>query len=242
MASALPGDICVGQHSVCLIRVANLDPDCTTQGGADSGFVSTGIISATATPEVIDGASFEPLTGCGDIAWAYETRSQIRRWNLSGELTYFDHEAMSILFGGSLIVGAASTPFVGKNIGWASPFYTDTVDADNLYVEFITLTAGKGVGDCGNIGTPFPVAVGHIFPKAQLIPGERTFEFDAATLSFEGSSVNNPLAGNGPWNDWPGVGNIPNSGYIQVSYSSAQYAQILAGAAVNCGFQTVPLT
>lgn len=240
MASALPGDICVGEHSVCLVRAAVLDTDCTTVGGADSGIVTTGIITATATPEFIDGASFEPLNGCGKIAWAYETRSQIRRYTLSGELTYFDHEAMAILFGGDLIVGDAGTGFPGDNIGWASPFYTDDAEPAPVYLEFITLTVGQDVGDCGNPGSPFPAAVGHIFPKTTLNPGERTMEFDAATLAFDGSSVNNPNIGNGPWNDWPGVGNIPNTGYIRVSYSQDEYDAIADLAA--CGFQSTPTT
>jgi hypothetical protein len=238
MASALPGDICVGEHSVCLVRAALLDTDCTPLGGADSGIVTTGIITATATPETNDGASFEPLTGCGDIAWVFNKKPQIRRYGLSGELTYFDHEAMSILFGGDLVVGDVGTDFAGDNIGWASPFYTDATEAPDVYLEFITLTAGQGVGDCGNPGDPFPAAVGHIFPKASLNPGERTMEFDAATLSFDGFSVNNPNIGDGPWDDFPGVGGIPNSGYIRVSYSQDEYDAILALAA--CGFQVLP--
>jgi hypothetical protein len=238
MASALPGEICVGEHSVCLVRAALLGPDCAPVGGADTGIVTTGIITATATPEFIDGASFEPVTGCGRIAWAYETRSQIRRYTLSGELTYFDHEAMSILFGGDLIVGDVGSAFAGDNIGWASPFYTDVDVPDNIYIEFITLTAGEGVGDCGNPGDPFPAAVGHIFPKASLNPGERTMEFDAATLSFDGFSVNNPNIGTGPWEDFPGVGGIPNTGYVRVSYSQDEYDAIVDLAA--CGFQATP--
>ena len=237
MASALPGDICVGQHSVCLVRAALLGADCTPVGGADSGIITTGIVTATASPEFIDGASFEPLTGCGDIAWTYETRNKIRRMNISGELTYFDHEAMSILFGGDLIVGGAGSGFVGDNIGWASPWYTDA-EAPDVYVEFITLTAGQGIGQCGNPGDPIPAAVGHIFPKASLNMGERTFEFDAATLSFDGFSVNNPNIATGPWADFPGVGGIPNTGYVQVSYSADEYAAILALAA--CGFAVLP--
>lgn len=237
MASALPGDICVGQHSVCLVRAALLGADCTPVGGADTGIVTTGIITATASPEFQDGASFESTNGCGDLAWVYETKRKIRRYNVSGELTYFDHEAMSLLFGGDLVVGDTGTGFAGDNIGWAAPWYTDEQSPD-VYLEFITLTAGEGVGDCGNPGDPFPVAHGHIFPKVGLVPGERTMEFDAATLSFEGSSVNNPNIADGPWNDFPGVGGIPNSGYIQVSYSAAEYAAIAALAA--CGFAVTP--
>ena len=236
MASALPGDICVGQHSVCLLRAAQLGPDCVPTRGADSGIITPGIITATATPEYIDGASFEPLTGCGDIAWTFETRDRIRRYTLSGELTYFDHEAMSLLFGGQLIVGASGTAFANDNIGWASPWYTDD-DPDDVYLEFITKTAGAGVGQCAPAEDPFPAYVGHIFPKATLNPGDRTFEFDAATLTFDGFSVANPNIGTGPWGDFPGTGGIPSTGYVQVSYSADEYAEMLELA--SCGFQIV---
>lgn len=237
MASALPGDICVGQHSVCLVRAALLGPNCVPVGGVDAGIITTGIVTATASPEMIDGASFEPLTGCGDIAWTYETRDKIRRWTLSGELSYFDHEAMEILFGGDVIVGDTGTPFAGDNIGWASPWYTDE-EPPSVYLEFITKTAGQGVGDCAAPDDPFPGYVGHIFPKASLVPGDRTFEFDVATLAFDGFSVANPNLDDGPWGDFPGTGGIPTTGYLQVSYSNEQYAAMLEDAA--CGYATLP--
>ena len=236
MASALPGDICVGQHSVCLLRAAQLGPDCAPIFGPDSAIITPGIITATAAPEFLDGASFEPMTGCGDIAWTYETRDRTRKYTVSGELTYFDHEAMALLFGGSLIVGDTGSAFAASNIGWAAPWYTDDDPAD-VYLEFIVKTAGQGVGQCSSADTPFPAYVGHIFPKTTLNAGDRTFEFDAATLTFDGYSVSNPNLGTGPWQDFPGVGGIPNTGYLQVSYSEAEYEAMLDLAA--CGHQEV---
>jgi hypothetical protein len=237
MASALPGAVCVGQHSVCLIRAAVLAADCTPVGGADSGIVTSGIITATATPELLEGQTIEQVDGCGDIAWSYETPSRIRKYNLTGELTYFDHEAMSILFGGAVIVGAGGSDFSGDSIGWAAPNYTDAAP-DQVYVEFITKVAGAGIGECGDVLDPIPAAVGHIFGKARFVPGDRTFAAEAATLAFTATNVANPNLGTGPWGDFPGTGGIPNSPYVQVSYSQAEYDAILATAA--CGFATLP--
>lgn len=237
MASALPGNICVGQHSVCLIRAALLDSDCSPLGGVDSGFVTTGIITATASPELQEGQSFEPLNGCGDIAWEYQVPDKIRRFNLTGELAFFDHELMVLLFGGSLVVGDTGTGFDGDNIGWAAPNYTDEAP-DQVYVEFITKTAGEGVGECSPAGSPFPAYVGHIFGRARFVPGDRTFAGEAATVAFTGTSSANPSLGDGPWDDFPGTGDIPNSPYVQVSYSQAEYDTLAASAA--CGYQTLP--
>jgi hypothetical protein len=237
MASALPGATCVGQHSVCIIRAASLNSDCTPVGGVDSGMITTGIITATATPELLDGQTFEQIDGCGDIAWTYETPARIRKYTLTGELTYFDHEAMSLLFGGTIIVGGSTSDFVGDSIGWAAPNYTDAAAGTN-YVEFITKVTGQGVGDCSTGGAALPVAVGHIFGKARFTPGDRTFAAEAATLAFTATNEANPNLGSGPWQDYPGVGAMPNSPYFQVSYSQAEYDAISTLAA--CGFQTLP--
>ena len=184
---------------------------------------------------MLEGQTFEQVDGCGDIAWTYETPARIRKYNLTGELTYFDHEAMSILFGGTIIVGDGGTAFAGDSIGWAAPNYTEAAP-DQVYVEFITKVAGAGIGDCGNPGDPIPAAVGHIFGKSRFVPGDRTFAAEAATLSFTGTNVANPNLGTGPWGDYPGTGTIPNSPYVQVSYSQAEYDAIVALA--GCGFVT----
>jgi len=237
MASNLPGDICVGQHSVCIVRAAKLAPGCAPLGGTDSGFITTGIITATASPELQEGRTLEPLLGCGDTAWTYEERDRIRRYTLSGELAFFDHELMEVLFGGTLIVGGAQSDFVGDVIGWAAPNYTDE-PAPDVYLEFIVKTAARGVGECSSGGAAFPAAVGHIFGKAALVPGDSTFSAEAATVNFNGTSTANPALSNGPWGDWPGVETIPASGHVQVSYSFDEYDAIAELAA--CGYATLP--
>jgi hypothetical protein len=238
MASNLAGDICVGQHSVCIVRAAVLKPNCRPLGGVDSGFVSAGIITATASPQLREGQTFEPETGCGRIAWTYEQPDQIRSFDVSGELTFFDHEMMEILFGGELIVGGSQSDFSGEVIGWAAPNYTDDPPPP-IYLEFITLTAAEGLGNCqASVEDSVPSAVGHIFGKVRLAPGDRTFAAEAATVAFSGNAVANPNLFDGPWNDWPGTDPIPNSPYVQVSYSLDEYEAIADLAA--CGYQTLP--
>ena len=236
MASALPGGVCVGQHSVCIIRAASLNSNCTPVGGVDSGIVTSGIITATASPELLDGQTFEQVDGCGDIAWTYSTPDRIRRYTLTGELTYFDHEAMEILFGGSVIVGGSTSDFVGDSIGYAVPNYTEAAP-NPTYVEFITRVTAAGVGECDS-GTGLPYAVGHVFGKARFTPGDRTMAAEAATLAFTATNEANPVLGAGPWQDFPGVGSMPNSPYFQVTYSQAEYEAITALSA--CGYQTLP--
>jgi hypothetical protein len=57
------------------------------------------------------------------------------------------------------------------------------------------------------------------------------FEDDVARRTFTGTAVSNPALFNGPWNDYPGLGYIPNTPYLYVGYSDAEYELILAEAA-----------
>lgn len=237
MASALPGDICVGQRNVCLIRVARLDSDCSPTGGTDSGVVSTAIVDMTASPEIEEGTVFEPKTGCGDIFFAVSDPDVTKRYNLSGNLVAFDVEMMELMFGGGRVTGRAAGSYSGLNIGWYSPG-TTSPRPNGIYLEVITQVIGQGVGDCAGGAANFPPYVGHIFGKVLMTPGDRTFENDVAQLAFTGKAFQNPNLFDGPWNDYPGTGYIPNSPYVTVGYSQAEYNTILATA--GCGYVTLP--
>lgn len=241
MASNLAGGgVCIGQHSACILRAAKLATDCSPLGGADSGIVSNGIATITASADVQDAVVFEPLNGCGDIAFTYEKPARVRRRNLTGELIFHDFEMMELLFGGHLILGNSGSDFATDVIGWAEADITDP-DPNPVYLEVIVRTAARGAGECSTGGVETPYAVGHIFGKARLTPGDRTFENDVANVAFTGVSTSNPALFDGPWNDWPGLTNgspyIPNSPWVQASYSRAEYDAIadLAG----CGYLTL---
>lgn len=239
MAQNLAGGVCIGQLNACVVRMAKLDPDCTNTGGVDSGVVTAALAMMTATPEVQDGTVFEPKTACGAIAYTYEQENRVKRYDLAGEFLFFDYEMMQLMFGGPLILGAGGGPFAGKVIGYADPLYSAAA-RNGIYLEVITQNVVPDLGDCVPVGaTGAPAYTGHIFGKAKLIPGARTFENDVARVTFTGKANSNAFNYNGPWNDYPGAGYSPNSAYIRVGYSAAQYATILA--TVACGYQTLPV-
>jgi hypothetical protein len=237
MATNLAGGVCLGQHSACILRAAKLATDCSPLGGADSGIISNGISTITVSADVQDAIVFEPVNGCGDIAFTYEKPARVRRRNITGELIFHDWEMMETLFGGSLVIGSAGSDFPTDVIGWAEPDFTED-DPDPVYFEVIVRTAARGAGECSVGGAEVPYAVGHIFGRARLTLGDRTFENDVANVAFTGVSASNPALFNGPWNDYPGVGYIPTSPWVQVAYSRAEYDAIadLAG----CGYKTLP--
>jgi hypothetical protein len=236
------GGVCIGQHSVCIMRAAKLADDCSPLGGADSGIITAGIVTATASPDIEEGTVFEPKTGCGTIGWTYEQPSRTKRVNLTGDLLFHDPEMFETLFGGSLIIGAAGSDFATDVIGWAEADIGDPAP-NPVYLEFIALNVARGAGECSTAGVAVPYATGHIFGKVRMTLGDRTFENEAANVSFTGVATSNPALFNGPWNDWPGVTNgspyVPSSPRVQVQYSREEYDAIadLAG----CGFVTLPV-
>jgi hypothetical protein len=239
MASTLPSLIELGQLNAALIRAARLDADCSPTGGTNSGWSSIGLATATATPDIEEGAVVRPKNANGVSFYTFSNDDVINGYNLTGEFIVFDVEGMELLFGGEVILGAAGGDFAGDSIGYASPGVTSTPN-NGVYLEIITQQVARGAGDCVTVGSAFAPYVGHIFPKARLTLGERTFEEDAARLAWTAKVAANPSLYNGPWNDWPGAGYIPAySPYIQIGYTSAQYEVILAAAA-NAGYKTLP--
>lgn len=230
MPSNLPADVNVGQINACLVRVARLAPDCSPLGGPDSAYVTYGLVTMTASPDLEEGTVYEPKNACGSIMYTYETADLIKRYNLTGEFIFFDPEAQYILFGGTVIQGAPGGDFAGENIGWAAPHYQDP-PTNGVYLEVITQNIGEGAGDCAVAGSAFPTYTGHIFGKVKLTLGDRTFEEDYARLAFTGKATANPNLFDGPFNDYPGAGYIPNSPYVTVGYSTEEYQSMLATAA-----------
>lgn len=241
MASNLPGNgVCIGEHSVCIIRIAKLDTDCSPLGGADSGVVTDAIVTMTADVDLEEGTTFEPKLGCGTIGFTVEEPDVIKRYNLSGELLYHSPEVEHVLFGGRVIVGTAASDFNTDNIGWAAPRITDAA-SNGVYLEVITKTAARGVGACSVGGVLTPYAVGHVFGRVKATPGSMTFENDVRNLTFTAKASQNPALFNGPWNDFPGsIGGAPyldESAYQWFYYSADEYNAIAALA--SCGYQTL---
>lgn len=239
MASNLAGAQCLGTHSVCLLRAAILDTDCTPQGGTNSGIATIGIVTMTATPEYRDERRIEPTNGCGDVMFSYSQLGCLLRETLSGELVFHDWEMKQVLFGGTLITGRAATGFPGKVIGWNKPSCPDPIQKA-VYLEVIVKAASQTAGDCQIAGTAFPTYIGHIFPKTYLNAGAATYSDAYAPVTFDGFSVRNPNLVRGPWNDYPGVGAMAATPHLEVGYAQSEYDAILATA--GCGFKDLPIT
>jgi hypothetical protein len=237
MASNLVADTCIGQHSLCIMRVAALAADCAPAGGADSGIVSLGLITATATAEIKEGRRLEPTNGCGRAGWQYVEPDATTGYTITGEGLYHDLEMKYLMFGGTLANGKGGGAFAGKTIAYAEPHYTDA-QTNGFYLEMIVRNAGEGVGECAVGGEELPYATGYIFGKCRARAGDINFSDQMIPFTFSINAESNPALYDGPWNDYPAVGYIPNSPKVEAQYSQAEYEAIFATA--RCGFQTLP--
>lgn len=233
----LAGGVAIGQLNACVVRAARLDADCSPTGGANGGIVTAGLVTLNADPDIEEGTVFEPKNACGDIMFTYEQEDKIKRYNFTGEFGFHDYEMMALLFGGTTILGKAGGDFAGEVIGYADRLYS-APPRNGVYLEIITDAIYAGSGECVAADGGTPAAVGHIFGKVKLQRGASNFANEVKLLTFTGKGTNNPNLFDGPWNDYPGAGYIPNSPYVEVGYTQAEYDAILAKVAD--GYQTLP--
>lgn len=237
MPSLLPTAENIGETGVCLFRVARLASDCSPLGGNGSGYVTAGIVDFTATPDIEEGNTIAPKTGCGVTAYRKVRQDRINGYNISGNLVFWDDEGMFQMFGGAVIYGRSGGDFSGEAIGWAAPNY-DAAESPGVYLEVISQRIAEGAGDCISSGGGRPTYTGHTFGKVLLTPGEISLQDDAVNLPFTGKASANPNLFDGPWNDYPGDGYYPTSPYVKVGYSDSEYDAIVA--AVAAGAQDLP--
>jgi len=237
MPSALPGGVCLGEHSICIIRGALLNPDCSVVGGPDSGFVTAGIITATWTPVYSDERRIQPRNGCGTRMFSFVEPGCLESATLTAEIGFHDPEMKKILFGGTTQVASAGVPWAGSVGGYAAPTCDDP-KPPSVYLEIIVQNAAEGVGECADPEDPYPPWKGYIFGKSKLTEDAITFNDTEHNVALTGTVEGNPNLVFGPWNDLPNVGVVPNSPKVEVYYSQEQY-EAIAGA-VACGYATLP--
>jgi len=226
-------DVCIGQHSVCLLRAAKVSHAGVPVGGAGSGIATAAVVSGAATLEITRPDFGDVTTVRGVQAYVPNPIPRYIAANIDVEIAVFDFSAMALLSGGTTLIGGSASDLTGDPIGWAAPAQTATPPLP-IYLEFIT----RAVPDDAALATESIGYVGHIFGSAHLAVVSRNYALEAATLQLSGRSIPNPNLGAGPWNDWPGTGNVPASAYIQIGYTVDEFDAIADEAA--CGLLTLP--
>lgn len=234
MTTNLPGGRCLFEKNVCYLRAVRLGSNCSPLVGPNNAAVTTGILTMTRSAEIEDGTEFDFKNGCGStIAYAQDP-DNLKRFNLTGTLYTMDHELFEVLFGGELIVADTGESFQGQNIGYARPLGRQTGSGVSLEVW---TEAVFGIGGGCSTDTSAPSYVRHVFPRVLLTEGDRVFENEKGSVTFNGKAFANPAWGNGGFNDYPGVYPGPTeSGHFE--FQEVALPASVSGA--GCGYITVP--
>jgi len=206
-----------GQLQACILRAVRLSAACVPLSGSTDIVTTSALVSLQATPDVDEASKFEVKNACGNLAWTQESGcDKIKRFNLTLELATYDYELLSLLTGAQLITaksGVSPSGWASKTIGIAMPGL-DTACNNGVAIEVFTKTA-YSTGACTESNGP--AYVRHIFPRAFLTPGERSFENDVATVKLSGYSTANPAWNTGSTADWDGSTSLDDStAYAQI--------------------------
>lgn len=229
--------LCLGQRQACAIRVTRLNSDCTPAEGDDNAVVSAGLVTLNIDPEVEEGATYQPKNACDQIRWTAEEEDRITRWTGDFEFSDFDFELMEIMFNAALLVGAATSPWEGQNIG-VSGAGPNSPSGNGVGIELWVKNAGLGdQGQCGPV-SDVPPYTRYVLPLVKVRPGGRTFNVDAGVLAGSIKASPNPQWGQGPWGDWQAEVGFEDSALASESW--VQFWDDDIPDTDGCGYLSVP--
>lgn len=219
---------CIGQYSACVIRATRLDDDCTPLTGPTDGIVVAAIADLTLTPEVKERTFVEPEDACGNIVFQAEIDEKLKRYTVAFNLIVAGWEAIELLTDASLIIGGASSPWVGKSIGVNHPGLTTPSKPGAALELWVKASAAGQSGPCGADETN-PKWVRHRLPRTLLRLDARTFNNETANYSFTGIATANPLFDD-PYDDLPGVVdlNSPHQEFFDVGVPTVECGYVSA--------------
>jgi len=242
-----------GSAKACALRVARLAPDCAPATGASNGVATSAIIRLAATPNTESGEVYQLKDAAGKNLFYKKKPDRLLDMGLSLDLATRDFELIEMLTGSQLI-----TDGDGRNIGIArrgadlgdAPFisveiWTSSIDGNSVCAEVLdTLGTEAGeilTGENGDLlGDPGvginPGWFRVIYPKATFTLGDSTFENGVAIVSLSGFATQNPLWGNGPFNDYPGIG----TGVLPGNSPEIILLDSIGPPALSDGYITVP--
>lgn len=214
---------CYNSFQCCAMRVARLSSTGAPVTGAGNGYILGAPVMVTVSPDFQEGVELQLDNACGGISGYYKQQSQLKKWDISFELTELDHELIELLTGVSLITDTGVT--IGHQFTRVSS--CDPIDLNGVSIELWS----KRWDNCQ------PPADGDLywhwaFGRAFLKVGEIKFENDFMKIPIDGYLEENPNWGNGPWNDFPGGGSLSAIGAV--------WQESDLPTAV-CGYSAVPL-
>lgn len=207
---------CLPSIQACAMRVGRLNAAGLVPVGASNSYVTSGLITLTATPEYRDGDDFEVVTACGDLGVNYKDRDRLRRLGVELNVVAPDPELTEIMAGGTVLTSGAA-------VGWAAPELMATPQDFGVSIELWS----KRLSADGAQDATLPW-YRWVLPRVYLRVGAKNFQNGPMDNPFSGFAVGNGGWGEGPTYDW----SVASDRVIQ-------YLPVATIPATQCGYVAV---
>lgn len=185
---------CWGSRNIVRYRISRVNADTgAPTSGASNGWVSDGVISVEATPQVQSGDDFTLENGDGDVCQQYRTPDRIKGVDPVLRICQADPRMLGVALGGDVWTDGDGA------LGHGIPMLAD----EPVFVCFEWWTIAQD-------GAAQAVLSGsgqywhHVIPKVHFVMGPVTSEkgLEVRTINGKGEENQN-ITGNGPFDDWP---------------------------------------
>jgi len=208
-----------GQVRGLRVRVAVLSSTGVPEAGAANGYVSGAFVLVRSTPRYDDGEAVGPVrNAAGTVCVEDRARPTLLGGIVRIQLCSPDPNLVSMLENGTILTDGGAT--VGSNTS-----RTHTTNDRKLSIEVFS----KAVIGGAQAGTdPYWWNVWPLVEDMRRIEDEEHSSGTAVNPVFEGFANENPLWGNGPWNDWTLASNTWRLGPMRTDTIPATSADFTA--------------
>lgn len=199
----MPAPNCYGSIQACRLRVGALDDAGAPDPGVGNLVVTDALIQIQSSYNIETGQEFTQKNGCGAICQTFKEDDKIKSVGLELQLCQLDYELLVLLLGASAISATGLVDAGSAVIGYDLP--PSTAGAQNGVSLEAWTKAWDGGSQPASMGGD-PLYHHFVWPKTTWVPGQRTLQSGILVIPVTGTGFENPLAGDGPLNDWPVYG------------------------------------
>lgn len=186
---------CSKSLKVCAIAVTELTSDGSPKISGDR-YVVDDLITLTVGSEYGDDDDIERKSASGAVCLTYFQFGPLKRLNMSMDLCSANPELHAKLVGGARLSSSGAIGFAWPQVGQTAACGQSGYNGVGL--EAWTLNVGQD----GTTDPTFPY-LHWLFPRTYWRVGDKNFDDDAMTHSFEGLGLQNSQWLDGPDASWP---------------------------------------
>jgi hypothetical protein len=184
-------------------------------------YVTDNLVKIDFNPEMEAGQEISNKNAAGNLCVVYRTPDLMKRLTMSVEFCVPDPELEVLVTGGDLF--RQGTPPNDQVMGWSYPALMSDPNPNGVSIEAWTRYIVDGYQP------PDQPFIWWTFPRNLLHKGNRTIDINAMANVYDGYSIENPMWGDGPLNDWE----WPSDRVVQAQFTDSVPTS-------QCGGQQVP--